>query len=331
MRLQVRYPSGQAHEVELAGRVSIVGRDPSCDLVVNDVKCSRRHAVLETGPDGVAIRDSGSANGVFVNGQRVERAILRAGDVVSMGEVQLTLLPEAGAGTEVTLVPPAASRAASAPTSPSSAPPAPPPARAAAPLPRPTPPPTPLSDPARPRGSYRLSGSTDSGEMKVGALKEDMAAEAVAARATARPLTATVLAALWMASVIVYAIGGVVAVVAGGGIAGGLAAAFGLMLAAVGAVMGLGLWMVKPWARIAQIVIAALGLLTCSFTLASGAVLFYMFRPAVRARFAAGQGPGDPKEGLFTGILLGTVALGAVVTLGLWALIALGFAGGQIP
>src|SRR6185503_198000 len=112
VRLLVKYPGSQPHEVELLGRVSIVGRDPSCDLVVHDVKCSRRHAVLETGPDGVTVRDSGSANGIFVNGQRVERSVLRPSDVLTMGEVQIQLVPEATAQADVTLMTPSSSAGA---------------------------------------------------------------------------------------------------------------------------------------------------------------------------------------------------------------------------
>src|SRR4029079_13511642 len=46
------------------------------------------------------IRDSGSANGVFVNGKKTERARLRDGDVVKLGDVVLTALPKE-AGTVV--------------------------------------------------------------------------------------------------------------------------------------------------------------------------------------------------------------------------------------
>ena len=48
------YPSDlrytQEHEwARLEGNVATVGRDPSSDLVLNDPKCSRRHAVIEAG------------------------------------------------------------------------------------------------------------------------------------------------------------------------------------------------------------------------------------------------------------------------------------------
>jgi pSer/pThr/pTyr-binding forkhead associated (FHA) protein len=363
VRLQVKYPDGQPHEVELLGRVSIIGRDPSCDLVVHDVKCSRRHAVLETGPDGVTVRDSGSANGVFVNGQRIERAILRPGDVLSMGEVQISLIPEnAAGGNDATLITPPGP--AGFPTAlpgsvpspvgaPLGAPPLPPPApapmappRAAVPPPpqhttRPAPPPPPPRPPMpgppvtaelpRPTGSYKLSGSTDSGKVKVEQIEEEMDASARATVSGQRPLTVTVLAALWMASVLLYLANAVFSVVGTGGLIGIIAAVFSGFMAMVSGVMALGLWKVKPWARIAQIVIAGLGVLTCAFTLPSVATIVYFFRPAVKARFATGEGPGDPKEGLFMGLILGTVVLGVLLGVGLSFLGALGTAGARVP
>src|SRR5262245_6476074 len=94
VKFEVRYPTGSVHEVELQGTLAVLGRDPSCDLVLNDAKCSRRHAVIEAGPQGLSIRDSGSANGVYVNGKRVERSGLAEGDEVRLGEVTLKVLPE---------------------------------------------------------------------------------------------------------------------------------------------------------------------------------------------------------------------------------------------
>jgi pSer/pThr/pTyr-binding forkhead associated (FHA) protein len=357
VRLHVKYPDSQPHEVELLGRVSIVGRDPSCDLVVHDVKCSRRHAVLETGPDGVTVRDSGSANGVFVNGQRIERAVLRSGDVISIGEVQITLLPEPGGpSAEATLMTPATGGFPAAPPPPPprlpATPPLPVPAAAPAPstspsfpapprAPAPPPPPPPPPPPGRPipsgqgtalpRGSYSLSGSTESGKVKVDQLARDLDAAAAEERAAGqRPLTVTVLSVLWMASVLLYLGSGIAGLLGGNRMAGLVTALLCGLLALVSVAMALGLWMVKPWARITQIVIAALGVFTCAYTLPSAATIWYMLRPAVAARFRTGQGPGDPKEGLFTGIILGTVVLGALLGAGLWALMALGMAGSRL-
>jgi hypothetical protein len=63
----------------------LVGRDPACDMVLGDPTVSRRHAQL-TLRDGVwVLQDLASTNGSVVNGERVGRAALRAGDLVTLG------------------------------------------------------------------------------------------------------------------------------------------------------------------------------------------------------------------------------------------------------
>ncbi|HEY7409847.1 MAG TPA: FHA domain-containing protein [Vicinamibacteria bacterium] len=94
LRVEVRYPTGAVHQVTLPGRIAILGRDPTCDLVLNDAKCSRRHAVIEEDPGGPVIRDTGSANGLFVNGRKISRAVLGPRDEIQAGDLRLRLLPE---------------------------------------------------------------------------------------------------------------------------------------------------------------------------------------------------------------------------------------------
>jgi ABC transport system ATP-binding/permease protein len=63
-----------------------VGRDPDSDLVVDDLLVSRRHAELLRRPDGsIEVVDLDSFNGTFVNGHRVDRAVLEEHDVVMVG------------------------------------------------------------------------------------------------------------------------------------------------------------------------------------------------------------------------------------------------------
>lgn len=64
-----------------------IGRTSENNIVVNDVLASRRHARLVADPGGLAIEDLGSVNGTFVNGARQQRALLREGDLVTIGNV----------------------------------------------------------------------------------------------------------------------------------------------------------------------------------------------------------------------------------------------------
>jgi len=66
-----------------------IGRATDNEIVIPDVLASRHHATLIPGSAGTEIRDNKSINGTFVNGQRVESAMLRDGDVVTIGNVDL--------------------------------------------------------------------------------------------------------------------------------------------------------------------------------------------------------------------------------------------------
>ncbi|MBE0477131.1 MAG: FHA domain-containing protein [Coriobacteriia bacterium] len=73
-----------------------LGRDPDCDVFLNDVTVSRRHArVFLKGADYV-IEDVGSLNGTYVNGVRVDAAPLHAGDIVQVGTFQMVFYPGGG-------------------------------------------------------------------------------------------------------------------------------------------------------------------------------------------------------------------------------------------
>jgi hypothetical protein len=70
-----------------------IGRGETCAVRLDGRHVSRVHARLEKRPDGMVIKDNGSRNGIFVNGQSVREAILRADDQVEVGEHVLVFDP----------------------------------------------------------------------------------------------------------------------------------------------------------------------------------------------------------------------------------------------
>ncbi|MGD9515835.1 FHA domain-containing protein, partial [Mycolicibacterium sp.] len=66
-----------------------IGRSTDNDIVIPDVLASRHHATLVHSPAGTEIRDNRSINGTFVNGARVDSAMLTEGDTVTIGNVDL--------------------------------------------------------------------------------------------------------------------------------------------------------------------------------------------------------------------------------------------------
>jgi two-component system, NtrC family, response regulator GlrR len=68
-------------QIPVTGGRLIVGRDPTCDLVLADERVSRRHAALDVVDDGrTVLRNLASRNGTFVDGRRVEESLVLEGD-----------------------------------------------------------------------------------------------------------------------------------------------------------------------------------------------------------------------------------------------------------
>ena len=71
---------------------TLIGRSPECDIFLDDVTVSRKHAVLVREDSEFTIEDQGSLNGTFVNRARIESARLRDGDEVQIGKYRLVFM-----------------------------------------------------------------------------------------------------------------------------------------------------------------------------------------------------------------------------------------------
>ena len=71
---------------------TLVGRSPECDIFLDDVTVSRRHAEIVREGDEFTIRDLGSLNGTYVNKKRIESTALQDDDEVQIGKYRLTFL-----------------------------------------------------------------------------------------------------------------------------------------------------------------------------------------------------------------------------------------------
>jgi Protein of unknown function (DUF3662)/FHA domain len=79
---------GTRHEV--TKRSVVLGRSRDCDLQLTDANVSRRHAEVRQEGASYWIVDLGSTNGMEVNGKRVKRAKLQAGDKITLGSTEIT-------------------------------------------------------------------------------------------------------------------------------------------------------------------------------------------------------------------------------------------------
>ncbi len=102
--LTIQPPDGPRRAVRLHRTELLVGRDPTCDLVLDDPTCSRRHFRIHSPRPGVyLLEDLGSHNGTRVNGERVVSRNLVHGDEIVAGRcaVRFTDRPSAARPTVV--------------------------------------------------------------------------------------------------------------------------------------------------------------------------------------------------------------------------------------
>ncbi len=89
------YRSGQFLEQSDAHRFPfVIGRSNANDLVVIDKEVSRRHALIDCIGGIYVVEDLNSKNGILVNQKRRARALLRSGDIISFGQVDVVFYLE---------------------------------------------------------------------------------------------------------------------------------------------------------------------------------------------------------------------------------------------
>jgi hypothetical protein len=74
------------------GERTTIGRSPDCDIFLDDVTVSRKHAVLLARDGEFFIEDQGSLNGTFLNRKRIESSRIEDGDELQIGKYRLTFL-----------------------------------------------------------------------------------------------------------------------------------------------------------------------------------------------------------------------------------------------
>lgn len=89
---------GDARTLRIGDDPIHVGRGADNDLVLSDAAASVRHCRLEPSAEGLLVRDLGSSNGTFVNGVRIDRAVVSSGSVIKIGRTELRVLERDAGG-----------------------------------------------------------------------------------------------------------------------------------------------------------------------------------------------------------------------------------------
>lgn len=88
-RLLIIKSDSLEEDVVLGDRILVLGRDEEADVNLDDKRASRKHCEIRLDGTEFIIRDLGSANGTFVNGQKVSEQPLKNGDRIQIGSTVL--------------------------------------------------------------------------------------------------------------------------------------------------------------------------------------------------------------------------------------------------
>ena len=89
----------------ITGERTTLGRGEENDIMVSDLKASRKHAEFTSGPGGWQVKDMGSANGLLHNGKVTRLTKIQSGDTVTFGETTLEFITSE-VGTMMLVAPP---------------------------------------------------------------------------------------------------------------------------------------------------------------------------------------------------------------------------------
>jgi FHA domain len=147
--------------IEISSAETMVGREPGCDVLLSDGSVSRKHAKIERRGHVWTVVDQGSANGTYVDSQKIGEAVLKQGQELRFGTVafRVEIPPEDMDVTVAANTPEATILATPALGVPKASPPPPPvPKASPPPMPPATPPPAPPSAAAA-KERFRGAGS----------------------------------------------------------------------------------------------------------------------------------------------------------------------------
>ena len=78
-------------EYAISKSETIIGRDRSADIVINDARVSKHHAMLKVDETAVVLFDLNSTNGTRVNSMEIMQSLMQNDDIIAVGPYELKL------------------------------------------------------------------------------------------------------------------------------------------------------------------------------------------------------------------------------------------------
>lgn len=89
-KLTWKSADGKSFSYIIKGQETILGRDPVCHLILDDIRISRRHCSISKFDNIYIIQDMGSRNGTWINQNPIFWAVLQDRMKIKIGKIILT-------------------------------------------------------------------------------------------------------------------------------------------------------------------------------------------------------------------------------------------------
>lgn len=88
-RLEIPLGRANIQSLDLTKDEIVIGRGKECDIVLKDKKSSRKNTIISRTGNRYRVKDLGSSNGTYLNGETVNESDLSSDDVIRIGEVEI--------------------------------------------------------------------------------------------------------------------------------------------------------------------------------------------------------------------------------------------------
>lgn len=95
-QLILKLKDREIKRINLSKTETTIGRDPDCDMFIDNIGVSRNHSKIVYQGGRFLLRDNGSSNGTFLNGNQVDEADINDGDEVQLGKYKVVFSTAGG-------------------------------------------------------------------------------------------------------------------------------------------------------------------------------------------------------------------------------------------
>lgn len=95
-QLILKLKDREIKRINLSKTETTIGRDPECDMFIDNIGVSRNHSKIVYQNGRFVLKDNGSSNGTFLNGNQVDESEIHDGDEVQLGKYKVVFSTAGG-------------------------------------------------------------------------------------------------------------------------------------------------------------------------------------------------------------------------------------------